>query len=391
MDKDHFSRYRLQALALIEAVTLAGTLLICLIKHFYSDAWFCVFFLTLIFLLVFIFQIEYDRTHLHLDENSESSLRFLSLGYCMCIVLMVLFSFFPPFFKPVILIPIIMNAFANEGIAISVGLYACSMLGLSDSGNYYETISYVMLVLIGSILCKTLHEKKYRLYTSFLFFCLPLMITCIFYYWNFLEVKFTVYLYGIICGIFTASFVYFLYEPLCKERVKIIEKQHINIIADNYSRVQEIRAYSPSEYQHARWVSNLAGACAKQIGLDSFLCASAGFYYHMGKWVGEPHVENGVIRAKQLCFPKELQQILTEFNGEEKLPSTKESALVHMIDAIILKVEILHDEIATSKWNRDMVIYQTLNELSFSGLYDKSHISINEYIKIRDYLAKEVF
>ena len=96
------------------------------------------------------------------------------------------------------------------------------------------------------------------------------------------------------------------------------------------------------------------------------------------------------MRAGQLCFPEELQQILAEYRGEIKLPSTKESAIVHMVDALVIKMEVLQDKVAGSKWNHDMMIYQTLNELSSAGVYDESGLSINEYIRARDFLTKEV-
>ena len=40
-------------------------------------------------------------------------------------------------------------------------------------------------------------------------------------------------------------------------------------------------------------------------------------------------------------------------------------------------------------WNKEMVIYQTLNEFSAQGLYDQSGLSMNMFLKIREYLVKE--
>lgn len=42
-----------------------------------------------------------------------------------------------------------------------------------------------------------------------------------------------------------------------------------------------------------------------------------------------------------------------------------------------------------SGWNNDMIIYQALNQLSQDGTYDNSGLSMNEYLRIRDYLIKE--
>ena len=76
-------------------------------------------------------------------------------------------------------------------------------------------------------------------------------------------------------------------------------------------------------------------------------------------------------------------------NITEKALSTPESALVHMVDAIVKKLEVMHKDVGNSQWNRDMLIYQTLNEFSSTGLYDQSGMSMNQFLKAREFLAKE--
>lgn len=72
------------------------------------------------------------------------------------------------------------------------------------------------------------------------------------------------------------------------------------------------------------------------------------------------------------------------------MPSTIESAIVQIVDRMIKKLEALEktSKIA-SGWNKEMVIYQTLNEFSAQGLYDQSGLSMNMFLKIREYLVKE--
>ena len=77
------------------------------------------------------------------------------------------------------------------------------------------------------------------------------------------------------------------------------------------------------------------------------------------------------------------------YNGEEALPSTIESAIVHMVDGLLKKLEVLDEDTVGSNWNQDMVIYQTLNEYSAAGLYDRSGLSMNMFLKIREYLVNE--
>ena len=52
-------------------------------------------------------------------------------------------------------------------------------------------------------------------------------------------------------------------------------------------------------------------------------------------------------------------------------------------------MELADAEGGTSQFEREVLIHQTLNEFSSAGLYDKSGLSINAYIKIREWLVKE--
>ena len=109
----------------------------------------------------------------------------------------------------------------------------------------------------------------------------------------------------------------------------------------------------------------------------------------MGQWIGDPYVEEGVKKAKSLCFPEELMKILQEYYGEEQLPSIPESALVHMVDALVIKLEKINDGFEKSEWNHEILINQTLNEYSSSGIYDHCGMSMNQFLKIRQFLTKE--
>ena len=60
-----------------------------------------------------------------------------------------------------------------------------------------------------------------------------------------------------------------------------------------------------------------------------------------------------------------------------------------MVDGVMKKVEVLDQTTMSSEWNQDMVIYQTLNEFSTNGMYDNAGMSMNMFLKIREYLVQE--
>ena len=90
-----------------------------------------------------------------------------------------------------------------------------------------------------------------------------------------------------------------------------------------------------------------------------------------------------------MCFPEKVIQIIAEYYGEEEKPSSPESALVHIVDALVIKLEKMKEGVGLSQWNKEMIIYQTLNEFSSSGIYDVSGLGMNQFLKIREYLTKE--
>ena len=92
---------------------------------------------------------------------------------------------------------------------------------------------------------------------------------------------------------------------------------------------------------------------------------------------------------EELVVPEKLTNILYEYYGKLRHPQTPESALIHMVDALIVRLDHIKNDVADSEWNHEILIIQTLNELSSSGMYDESGLSMNHFLKIRDYLTKE--
>ena len=195
--------------------------------------------------------------------------------------------------------------------------------------------------------------------------------------------------YGVCNGIISAFLSVCLYQWLAERMSHTREYELERIIAEEFSLVQAVKNFSKADYKHARRVSAIARECAKIVGADPYVAAAAGFYYRIGRMEGEPYVENGVMLAKSNYFPMQVVQILSEYNGERELPSTVESAIVHIVDSVVAKFDVLGKNTLSSSWNQDILVYQTLNENSAAGLYDKAGFSMNMFLKIRDYLIKE--
>lgn len=387
--KEKMNLYRVLAVIAIALVTFCITAVLCAKNHLYTDEWLCLIFIDIIFILVYLFELEYERRLGHLSGNQQTNFIRIAIIYALCAVLTYVMTFLPEFFRPVILIPILMSAVSNTTMAMTVGLFLDILLALSAGGSFYALASFCIMTMLGAVLSRALRGKKYRIWIACLFLFINLMVPGILYYLTYKEITNEIFVYGAADGVITAFTSFFLFGWIWHESVSEVDNKLLDIVSEDYSEVKALKDFSMFEYRHASKVSDIAFRCAQKLEYNAKLCLAAGFYYRMGRWLGEPYVENGVDKAYNLCFPQKLITILSEYYGEKKLPSTPESALIHMIDALVIKLEALEQDVGKSQWNRDILIYQTLNEFSSTGMYDESGMSMNQFLKVREFLAKE--
>ena len=389
MKEEKISIYRVLPIAGIVVIASITAGVLCYWNKLDIDQMVCVAFFVLAFMPILIFELVYERNRDMLANNRQTTYRRARNGFVLCCLFALGMSFMPEYFRPVIILPIIMSAFSNDVFGLCTGMFLNILLAFTTGGSFNELLTYTILVLIGGMLSKMLKYVEYRLFIAMIYLFSSVLFPCIFYYFTHETIDSGNLIIGSGNGIVVAIYVIALYPNI---REKTFREKHYyygDILADEYVQVREIRKSAPSEYYHARKVSEIAYKYALQLDLNIDLAAAAGFYYHLGKWQGEPPIENAVRKANELCFPNELIQILREYNGTDDLPSTPESALVHIIDGVLIKMESFDAQDGTSQFDREILIHQTLNEFSSMGLYDKSGLSINSFIKIREWLLKE--
>lgn len=386
---EKISIYRVLPCLGIFASALVSSGILCYINQLQLDEVFCVCIVILGILPVLFFEMTYERRREHLFHNIQTTYGRIAQGFFLCCILMLIISFLPEFFRPVMLFPLIMVAFSNESIGFMTGLFLNVLLAMTTGGSFHELLAYTIMITIACVLSKGLKQQEYRIYIGLILLFATVLFSSVFCYWTNESITPNQFAYAAGNGILICLYAVFIYPKNIEKTEKEITYHYETLLADDYPLLKELKNYSAAEYRHGRKVSDIAYKYALQLGLDADLAAVAGLYYRLGRLEGEPVVENGVLLAEKHCFPKELVQILKEYSGEKELPSTPESALVHMIDGILLKIELLDKQVGNSKWNREVLIYQTLNEYSTAGIYDVSGLSINAFIKIRELLAKE--
>ncbi|MCR5677405.1 MAG: hypothetical protein K6G13_05180 [Agathobacter sp.] len=383
------SHYRVISFLIIILSMVALTSLLSFVEKLGLDLWICNYVIDLMFFLAIVFEMEFERKRAKIAQNIETTFLRIATGFGICSIFAAAMFFLPHFVRPVLLFPIIMYGVCNTVISISTSMYFIYMLCLLSSSNIYEFGLYVLLVVVGLAWVRALEETQYHLEVCILLSLIGLLLPVLFSYFDSHTLELQRLLYSAINSVLVFVLSFFLFRRLRNGTIEEVQNRLTDILADSYSEVIELRLYSKSEYLHAITVSKICFECAKKLGLKADLCAAAGFYYRIGKWKGEPHVETGVFYAKKLCFPTELIQIIAEYYGEKEPLSTKEAALVHIVDATVKKLQVLQSQATASGWNKELLIYQTLNDFSQSGIYDRSGLSMNQFLQIREMLVKE--
>lgn len=383
------SKRRLHNISAIVVFTIAISILFACLNGMRLDGIVTYLVVDITALAVLLYVLENNRLCEKIGNNISSDYDSITICYVILCILTIPCYFCPSFVFPAAFFTLFMSIASNAEIATGLGFLLCTVLCIATGGNFYELAAYCILALTGAQMAKTMYEKKYRTWGCMILFAVSLMIPMVFYYLAYSENKIeTLWWNGIfsICGVILYQlFASKLYEKKDHEAIEAIEK----IVREDYPLVQDIKNYSRAEYIHAMKVSTIARKCAAEIGADEMVSAAAGFYYRLGILEGEPVVENGVRLAEEKSFPESVIHILSEYNGELQLPSTRESAIVHMVDACLKKIEMLSGHNLSTSWNQDMVIYQTLNEISATGIYDESGLSMNQFLKLRELLVRE--
>lgn len=300
----------------------------------------------------------------------------------------IVYSFLPHYTMPFLLFSFFLTEIAGCEVALITTSFAAAFFTINASGSIYELAEYLILILVGAVLAPIYENQKARPAISFITFCFSVILPGIFSYIPAGQISLTVVIIAAVTGLVTDLLFILLFDKMVVVVKKQEERNIQDIVSDTYPLVREIRSFSPADYAHARAVSTLAAKCAGVAGLDADVAAAGGFYYRLGILGGEDVVQNGVLLAQLNCFPQAVITILAEYNGQENPISTPESAVVNLVNHLVSRFEHLKEQTSKSDWNREIVIYQTLNELSGSGLYDKSGLSINAYLQIREFLVR---
>lgn len=346
-------------------------------------------FLSVLFFLLFVLSLIHARADGSIAGNRAVDYTLIRNVYIVFCILTYGFSFLPEYTAPVVLVSVFLGVVSAQLPALAVSICLNILLCITVHANFYELCAYVFLSLAGCLFTELLKQEKNRIGILVILPCMEVVTAALFHYLADYTFDRNTILYAAAGGLITDLLILLLFGKIKKYAQNGKTRSLAAIMEEDYPLLAEIRKYSKADYEHAKKVSDLCERCAPSIGADPAVAKAAGFYYRLGKIEGEPpYVENGVLIAQSNCFPREVVDILAEYNGEDALPSTKESALIHMVEALVTRFEILDKNTVSSTWNYEVVIYQTMNETSATGIYDASGLTMNQFLKIREFFVK---
>ena len=302
--------------------------------------------------------------------------------------IILLSSYMPGFLGPVILSSFLLVSAVNGLLSLSACLFMDMMLCFTCGMSSNTLYCYMMLTIFGTLIAVFLKERQgeNNLHLYLLLFVVQFFFPVIYYEFSYGRITMSFVTSSFLLSVFVTAIVWISYKWLLFFDVSEEIVSYDMYLDDDFSLSVELKKFSGKEYSHGKKVSDLAKACAREIGANELLCGVAGLYYRVGCMRGEPLINHNVEIASEYCLPYAVTDILSEYQGVVELPSTIESAIVQIVDALVSKVDALGDERMESSWNQEMLIYQALNEMSNAGMYDECGLTMNQFLRIRDCL-----
>ncbi len=297
-------------------------------------------------------------------------------------------SYMPLFLGPVILTSFLLVSAVDGLLSLSAALFMDMMLCYTCGMSSNTLYCYMMLSIFGALIAVFLKDRREdsnpHLYVLLL--AVQFFFPVVYYEFSYGRLSASFLTSAAIMAILVTVIVMLSYRWLLRIDANEEMISYEMYLEDDFSLAVELKRFSSGEYAHGKKVSELSMACAGEIGKNVHLAGVAGLYYRVGCMRGEPLINHNVEIASEYCLPDAVKQILSEYQGMVEKPSTIESAIVQMVDSLVSRIEALGEERMESSWNQEMLIYQTLTELSNNGMYDDCGLTMNQFLRIRDCL-----
>lgn len=309
--------------------------------------------------------------------------------YCVCIVFTAGMYFVPPYMRPLLIIGLLFGLLTDSNMAAYVQLYFITFLAFLEGTAAEFYLCMLISGTVAAFAAPYLYNKKMLVYISLLLLSIHTLTinTAVFYAYG--RISLVQCLYGIGAGIISLAFV-FIILPFFYNYIKYNNLNKLKqITKEDYSLLIKLKEHSEKEYSHAVRTAYLCERVAQKLEADVLLAKAGGLYHKIGRIKGKPYVKNGIALAQKYKFPREVARLIAEHNGSLAMPSTLESAIVMLSDAIITNVEYLSSKLENLEYEPKTVISHIIDTKFETGLLNETGINIELFLKLRHYMIEE--
>lgn len=296
----------------------------------------------------------------------------------------ILILLVPAYLRPILVIGILCTLIINTTVGFLINIYFTTMLILVGGGTVELYLLYTLSGVIGCLIANYLKDKKTFISGSISLVCSNICLTILFEYLATSDFHSLYAWQAFGAGVISIVLVKLLLPYIETFVDEGLYKRLWTICSSKHILIKQLKEFSETEYQHTISVAKICGTAAELVGADPLLAKVGGLYHRIGLIQEEDYIEGNINLAVEYNFPIELVQVLYEYSGRYTLPSTKEAAIVMIVDKMLIKFSQNRKEILSGAISKDILVQQTFNEMIVKGLLDNSGIDLKMYMNLKE-------
>lgn len=345
--------------------------------------------ISIIFITVVIFYLKKVRVNKeHFTKKLSNYGRIINI-YWILFVFSFIITFIPSDIRPMFIIGIIMTLVSNEHLGVLFQIYLSVMMTMISTDSIEALFFYLVSGLVGCTVAKFFAKRETIFYAVVVMLTANLALTGALVYAKnaMIDIKFIISslfctLEGIAIIILILPYVYYRVNHRLRNKL-------LRITEPDFELIMMLQNYSKDLYEHSIKVAKLSERIAVQIGADSLLAKTGGYYHKIGKLEGKDYIKSGVEIARSYSFPEEVTDIIKQYTGRKESPKSVEAAIVMLSDTIVSAFEYLNNKQNGLVYDKDLVIDQIIETKLDKDMLDDSGLSVKMLRNIKKCLKQE--
>ena len=367
---------------------------VCFLKNILLDRLLVLLLLHTLMIILLVVSLFVEKIQgLNIYNKNRRFGRFI-LIFLLAMILLSLANWVPNYWEPILALTILMILGSTPTIGMSAALYLVMVQAILYDYSLMAMCKLLFCVICGGALALFAKKQANLMPVAILAFLFHPCIGFIFEYLKHYQANFSLFLSGLIYGFVNVILLILPYPWINKSDQDYYATTLEFMVDPRFHLLTDMKTCSDDLFLHGLKVSKAAGNCASKLGLDEKLVRAGGLFYRLGFFEEENSNGDfpGYLLGTQHHFPEEVLNIIQEYKGVHKTISTPEAALIDIVDEVFEQFRMNEEvqDVNSAGFNQEFLIYKIMNDCSSSGRYDHSGFSMNMYLKVRDYLVREV-